>query len=129
MASLNGYQIAAKLTGHHEPYELSTGPHLFCDIRFIEAGGPAYFDEDGNQVGLKDPGPVRTCYARPKNVSHGIPVIAEKAEKSEPIEGTTGGPVIYDGNLYRSWDGANCYESEDGFTWKKPDTPGEEGVA
>src|SRR5919202_1987845 len=36
--------------------------------------------------------------------------------------GTT---VLYDGGRYRSWDGADYSESEDGFHWTRPPIPGE----
>lgn len=123
-----GYQIAAKFTNHHDPFELWDGPHLFCDLRFIECGSPAYYDDSGAQVGLKDTGPVRACHSRPKDVPCGIRLVAEKPVKSEPLEGKVGATVIYDAGLYRSWDGANYFESQDGFVWERPEIPGEEDV-
>jgi len=124
----SGHQIAARLTAITGPYELSKGPHLFTDWRFIDAGLPSYIDEEGKPVSLKGDGRLRTVWWCGINVPRGIRIVAEKPIKSEPIEGAIGSSVVCEGGLYRSWSGANYSESEDGYHWKKPSLPGEEDV-
>ncbi|MEK9136925.1 MAG: hypothetical protein AAB393_07370, partial [Bacteroidota bacterium] len=123
--TLSGHQKAAWLTAITGPYELASGPHLFTDWRFIDAGLPSYVDEEGVAVPLKGDGHLRPVWYRGINVPCGIRIIAEKPVKSEPVEGPIGASVIYDEGRYRSWSGANYSESEDGFHWRRPSLPGE----
>lgn len=129
MANLSGYHIAGRFTTPHQPYRLYPGPHLFCDIRFIGAGSARYVDEQGQVVETRSPeGAMKPCYADPQDVPYGISVVAQKAEKSEPLDGVQVGTIIHDQGIYRSWDGANYSESSDGFVWTKPKIPGERNV-
>lgn len=125
-----GYQTAAHLTAAG-PYPLHPGPHLFADWRFVEAGTPTYYDAAGTHIHYTDPTNGRNTELRPvwyrgQDVPHGIRIVTEPAAKSEPIQGPMGATVLHDGGIYRSWDGANYSESEDGFHWKRPRMLGED---
>jgi len=129
-ASPRGYQTAALLTAAG-PYVLHAGPHLFSDWRFVEAGTPTYHDASGAHIHYTDPKNGRNTELRPvwyrgTDVPHGIRIVAEPAIKSDPIDGPVGATVLYDGGRYRSWNGANYSESEDGFHWTRPRLPGED---
>jgi hypothetical protein len=124
-----GYQTAAHLTAVG-PYKLHAGPHLLSDWRFVEAGTPTYVDRDGQTIHYTDPPNGRNTEQRPVwfrgvHIPSGIRIIAEPAVKSDPVEGPMGATVLYDGGRYRSWDGAEYSESEDGFRWTRPVIPGE----
>jgi hypothetical protein len=121
----SGHQAAARLTAITGPYELFSGPHLFTDWRFIDAGLPSYVDEQGKAISLKGDGQLRQAWYRGINVPRGIRIIAEKPVKSDPIVGPIGASVIREDGLYRSWSGANYSESADGFYWRRPELPGE----
>lgn len=124
------YQTAAWLTSVG-PYTLHPGPHLFTDWRFIDPGTPTYVDGDGQTIHYTDPlkgyhTQLRPVWFRGHNIPYGIRIAAERPSKSEPVEGPMGATVLYDGGRYRSWDGANYSESEDGVCWRRPALPGEE---
>ncbi len=125
-----GYQIAAYLTAAG-PYTLHPGPHLFSDWRFIEAGTPTYYDAQGQHIHYTDPQNGRHTQLRPiwyrgTDIPYGIRLVAEPPVKSDPVQGPMGVTVLYDGGRYRSWDGANYSESDDGFNWTRPVLAGEE---
>jgi hypothetical protein len=129
-SSPKGYQTAAYLTATIGPYRLHPGPHLLSDWRFVEAGTPTYHDRDGTHIHYTDPTNGRNTQLRPvwyrgEDVPYGIRIGAEKPVKSEPMEGPVGATVLYDGGRYRSWDGANASESDDGFHWRRESLPGE----
>ena len=127
----NGYQTAAYLTATIGPYRVHPGPHLFSDWRFVEAGTPTYYDAQGTHIHYTDPTngrntKLRSVWYRGEDVPHGIRIVAEKPVKSEPMEGPAGTTILYDGGKFRSWEGANYAESEDGFRWTRPHISGED---
>lgn len=124
-----GYQTAAHLTSAG-PFTLHSGPHLFSDWRFVEAGTPTYHDAAGTHIHYTDPTNGRNTEQRPVwyrgvDIPCGIRLVAERPAKSAPVDGPMGATVLYDGGRYRSWEGANYSESDDAFHWRRAQLAGE----
>ena len=114
---------------------------LFTDLRNIRCGDLEWLSSEGNRFPLiKPPEPQIELYARTGIMPHGIRLIAQKANKTEPLSKGIG-RVIYDGGMYRSWSLKANYqtgqnlgaystsdplsisighaESKDGFEWSE----------
>ena len=114
--------------------------YLFLDPRHIRCGDLVWCSPEGKAVPLiNPPEPEVELHASPGFLSRGIRLLAQPAQKTEPIEGLTRDVIFADG-VYRAWSlaaeyppgedfgGASkaltesvtvrCAESKDGFEWK-----------
>lgn len=116
---------------------------IFTDLRHIRCSDLEWFSPDGNELPMASPEPQIEAYAKTCYVPHGVRLVAQQAQKSEPLpKGTRLRQVIFENGLYRSWyldaiypPGKDfgsysedlplsveiCYvESKDGFEWTEP---------
>ena len=112
---------------------MSTSPssqkaYLFTDLRHILCGDLEWYSPEGDYLPTTAP-PEPPVEARAVTgfVPHGIRLVAQQANKTEPmVPRVKIGRVIYEDGLYRSWyfetePPAICYiESKDGFDWTEP---------
>ncbi len=121
--------------------QLSPGPHLFLDWRFVLSGelgliGPYWASEEGQPIPLRvwevDEWKDRPIEARyvPQDVPQGIRIVAQKGDKEEPFPpgGPPGSRIVYDEGIYRTWykplengsqSALRYAESKDGYEWER----------
>ena len=101
-------------------FRVSSGPHLFIDWRFVQAGLPGWLSRDGQPYGLRAPddGPIAAIagrnprtYAGPQDVPEGIRLVAQAAGKSDPFDGPPGMLVLYDDGQYHTWNDGGYFQS------------------
>ncbi|MBQ42554.1 MAG: hypothetical protein CME15_08855 [Gemmatimonadetes bacterium] len=112
--------------GLAKEFRVSSGPHLFIDWRFVQAGLPGWLSTDGQPYGLRAPddGPIDAIagrnprtYAGPQDVPEGIRLVAQAAGKSDPFDGPPGMLVLCDDGQYHTWNDGGYFQSPDGAEW------------
>ncbi len=78
---------------------------LFVDWRHMRCGALSWITPEGARYGVANPPePQVAMHARTQGVPHGIRLVAQRAQKTQPVEDWKGwGRIIYDGGRYRSW--------------------------
>ncbi|MFH1008444.1 MAG: hypothetical protein V1800_13240 [Candidatus Latescibacterota bacterium] len=124
---------------------MSQGKILFTDWQHIECGHVSWLNAQGERVGIGTlPEEQVPLHASPGAVPHGIRLVAQPAQKTDPVDAWKGwGRILFDGGRYRSWyleingvsklgSGSAAHvgplksvvicavESEDGFCWTEP---------
>jgi hypothetical protein len=114
---------------------------LFTDVRHIRCGDLEWLSPDGEKLPVVGPPePQVEARARTGYVPHGVRLVAQRANKSEPLrKGAPFGRVVFEDGRYRSWYlivdyppdqsfgaystsppvsvGIGYSESDDGFEW------------
>ena len=135
---------------YKQPYQLSKGPHLFTDWRYVDPGRLHWMSSQGEALPLRGAGPFVEAEASHRGMAQGVVIRAQPAQISEPVERVWPGTLIHEGGRYRLWYALQVYrawylpeladqekelhrivkswtppllyaESDDGFNWKIPD--------
>ena len=112
---------------------LSKGPQLFVDYRFIQPGMLHWVDQTSGEIyplNCKDEEGTINARAVPVDIPQGVRIVAQKAVKSDPFPTVEESGALVPGirifqhqGRYISWNkekngGIAYLESDDGWAWK-----------